>query len=64
MKRCKCLKEVGSNGNLNLEFQQGRLYKYEFQPSPGLGQPFFRVFNDDGKSHNFAFKSFLEYFEK
>ena len=63
MKKCKCLKSVNESQN-EAEFQEGRLYLYEFLPSPGLGTPFYRVFDNDGGFQNFDMKIFKQHFEK
>jgi len=63
MKKCKCLKNVNAD-SAETEFQEGRLYKYEFLPSAGLNSPFYRVFTEQGEFQNFDLKLFKQYFER
>lgn len=62
MSKCKCLCDYKSNEVAN--YLINKYYNYEFIPSIGDRSGMFRVYDESGGFHNFAFTEFRKFFKQ
>lgn len=61
MTKCKCTRDI--NFEENLRFDTNKFYDYEFVPSMGIHGAIYRVYQENGKFHNFSFSEFRDFFK-